>query len=224
MENYRILLQRLTLPDAPISDKYVYDEYIPALVTNVYDGDTITVKFYRTGDLVTEESVRLYGIDTPEVVVRDKDTKVENLEEVCGRFVRDYVRDLVKLGNGHCFIKIHSGSIDKYGRPLCSIYLESKTYDITQYPKLEECIHLNAKLVENKYAKMYFGGTKDKWNAEQLLNILGADDGFHTVEWRCEHKDFRKCVSEVLYHYNECSMSNFYDATKHKCEQLGIDL
>ncbi len=225
MSTFRVLLQRLILPDAPLSSKYIYNEFIPAFVTDIYDGDTMTVKFFQSGDLVIQESVRLYGIDAPEVIVRDKkDTKVENLEEFSGRFVRDYVRDLVKLGNGHCFIKIHHESLDKYQRPLCSIYLESKKYDINQYPTIDECIDLNANLVKLKYAKPYFGGTKEPWNAEQLLDILGATNGFHNIEWDYAHKDFNKCVNEVLCYYNENKLSELYKATIDKCNQLNVNL
>ena len=50
-------------------------EYIPNVregkVIKVYDGDTITVGFYNTGDPTPYRiSVRLLGIDTPEVLLR----------------------------------------------------------------------------------------------------------------------------------------------------------
>lgn len=91
-----------------------------AVVTKVYDGDTITVDIdLGFGTWIKGEKIRLYGINTPEV---------RGSEKVRGLAVRDYVRSLI-LGKT---VKLHTvkkpkttrGKKGKYGRYLGFVFIE----------------------------------------------------------------------------------------------------
>jgi hypothetical protein len=218
MEISKILNYRKMLPESKVDPKYDYDQIIPGFITKAYDGDTITVKFYQS-DRVCEESVRIYGIDTPETVLKkDKSGKYKHdhrrLEELTGRFVRDYVRELVKNCDNRCFIKIHKDD-DKYGRLLCSVYLEPNFFE-EECPAIGECVDLSDLLMNLKYAKKYHGKTKSIWEQEELLYILGAYEGFHLIEWDVKHKRFSTCLQEVLEHYKDTDQKKKYQATIEK--------
>jgi len=116
-----------------------------ALVTGVYDGDSITCDVVYP---ITDNSymvqknvkVRIYGIDTPEV--RHKNP----LHKAAGIRARVEVRSLLLNQEVDLLIlKDH----DKYGRMLA--YVEIDGVDISKY------------LLENGYAQEYYGGTKKKW-------------------------------------------------------------
>ena len=221
MSNFLTLLHRLTLPDAKIASRYELGNPIAAYITKIYDGDTITVKFYQFNNMVYQESIRIEGIDTPEICVRDKMNKFSNLEELTGRYVRDYVRELAKNGNNNCYINIKSLD-DKYGRPICQVYLDQQQYPINKCPKLEECLHLNQHLLDKGYAKPYNGGTKDPFTPSELLSIIGADNGFHTIDWDYRHRDFMLCAGEVVNHYKSISNNVYLNEMINKMRSLGL--
>lgn len=92
--------------------RYHYD----ALVTDVYDGDTITVDVdLGFGIWMKEQKLRLYGIDTPEV-------RGEEREE--GLIARDYLRDRI-LGSW-VFIKTLKDKKGKYGRWLARVFVDGE--------------------------------------------------------------------------------------------------
>jgi micrococcal nuclease len=115
--------------------------FIPQLsyckVIKVYDGDTVTVGSRITGtNIVYRFSVRLAGIDTPEM------TSKNNLEKERAIFVRDRLHDLV-FGK---IVLLKNLSTEKYGRILADIYLDD--------------LHINKYMIDNKYAYEYNGGKK----------------------------------------------------------------
>ncbi len=70
---------------------------ITAHVVNVYDGDTITVDAFPWPDVTIRNSVRLSGVDTPEIngeCQAEKDLAVQARD-----FVRAQVGDTVQLRN-----------------------------------------------------------------------------------------------------------------------------
>ena len=85
-----------------------------AIVTKVYDGDTITVnidlglKSWRFG-----EKIRLYGIDTPEI---------RGPERAEGLVARDALREMIL--NREVNIKTYRDKKGKYGRWLGVIELD----------------------------------------------------------------------------------------------------
>ena len=112
-------------------------------VIKVYDGDSITIaaKPYENYPIY-RFSVRLSGIDTPELRTRDE------LEKKYGYEVRDKLRDKIL----DKVVTVKCGDFDKYGRLLIDIYCDNETRSVSNW------------LIENKYAFAYNGGTKQKWS------------------------------------------------------------
>jgi micrococcal nuclease len=96
--------------------KYIYD----ALVTGVYDGDSITVDIDLGFDIVVKnQKIRLAKIDAPEVrgVTREEGLKT-----------RDYLRNLI-LGE-KVLIKTMKDKKGKYGRYLGFVYYSEEKIEI----------------------------------------------------------------------------------------------
>lgn len=107
-------------------------------VIKVYDGDTITIasKLPYDNSLVYRFSVRLNGIDAPEIKGKDEDEKLaaQNAKRALENLI---LNKMVKLKNN---------TLEKYGRILADVYYED--------------IHLNEWMLTNCYAVKYDGGTK----------------------------------------------------------------
>ena len=88
-----------------------------AKVLRVYDGDTITVDIDLCFSIKLKASVRVAGIDTPEIRTRSK------LEKALGYKARDRMREL--CGKTVWLESLGGGKLDKYGRVLANLY----TYD-----------------------------------------------------------------------------------------------
>lgn len=111
-----------------------------AIVTKVYDGDTVTVDIdLGFGIWKKKESIRLHGIDTPEL--RGGSTS----EKLMAVRSRDYLLSLVMNKE----IVIESNAKDKYGRYLCVIYLKGE--------------NVNRLMLNNGGARVYYGGKKEEW-------------------------------------------------------------
>lgn len=107
-------------------------------VIKVYDGDTITIASrlpYHSSPLY-RLSVRLDGIDTPEIKGKTED------EKEAARNARDAVSNLIMQK----YIRLENVKSEKYGRILADVYIGD--------------IHLNQWLIDNRYAVAYDGGTK----------------------------------------------------------------
>lgn len=83
-------------------------------VLRVYDGDTITVDIDLCFNIKMKSSVRVAGIDTPEIRTRNKGEKKlgyeakARMKELCGKTV--------------WLESIDGGKVDKYGRVLANLY------------------------------------------------------------------------------------------------------
>ncbi len=117
--------------------------FVPPLKTGrvikVYDGDTITIASRVPGlhnSPIYKFSVRLNGIDTPEMRTKDDD------EKEIATLARDALSKKI-MGKE---IRLENVKTEKYGRLLCDIFLD-------------QC-HLNKWLIDEKYALPYDGGTK----------------------------------------------------------------
>lgn len=115
-------------------------------VIKVYDGDTITVAnklpIYHCNDLF-RFSVRLNGIDTPEIKGKDEDEK--EAAKVAKNALAEKIMDK--------YVILKNVATEKYGRLLADVYLED--------------LHLNKWMLDNRYAVAYDGGTKiapKSWN------------------------------------------------------------
>ena len=113
-------------------------------VVKVYDGDTITIatKLSYENSPYYRFSVRLKGIDCPEMKTKNKD------EKECATIARDFLREI--LMNKMVILK--EIELEKYGRILANVYLNEQNMSLL--------------LCEKKLAVKYDGGTKqspDNW-------------------------------------------------------------
>jgi micrococcal nuclease len=114
-----------------------------ARVVDVYDGDTINIIFY-VGSELQHHKFRLYGIDTPEMRPLKS---VENREQVidaakkCKKYLESIILDKT--------VYIRFRKEEKYGRLMGDIYLDNLFSN-----------SVNKMMVENNFAKEYFGGKK----------------------------------------------------------------
>jgi len=118
----------------------------------VYDGDTISV---RIDDKV--ETVRLIGIDTPEV-----DTPYTELE-CFGQEASLYLRDVLRDGSVRLESDSTAGNRDRYDRLLRYVFLADGT-------------HVNENLVAKGYAVEYTYDSPYRYQAEFLQAQQDARD------------------------------------------------
>jgi len=111
-------------------------------VIKVYDGDTITIasKLPYDSSPIYRFSVRLNGIDTPEI----KGQGISEDEKEAAKITRDFVSNLVL----NKFVELKNVQNEKYGRILADVYIGD--------------IHVNELLLKERYAVKYDGGTKMK--------------------------------------------------------------
>ena len=109
-------------------------------VIKVYDGDTITIaaKLPNTLGPIYRFSVRLIGIDSPEI--KGKTFKEKELAVIS----RDILSQLI-MGK---IVYLRNVSMEKYGRILADVYLGD--------------LHINDWMLKNGYAIPYDGGTKHR--------------------------------------------------------------
>jgi endonuclease YncB( thermonuclease family) len=110
-------------------------------VIKVYDGDTITIAAkmpYKTSSPVFRFSVRLYGIDAPEM----KGKGISEQDKKCAQEAQQFVSDLIL----NKYVTLKNVQSEKYGRILADVYIGE--------------IHLNELLLKERYAVPYSGTTK----------------------------------------------------------------
>jgi len=107
-------------------------------VIKVYDGDTITIaaKLPFKESPLFRLSVRLNGIDTPEIKGKNEDEK--HAAKAC----REAISKLVL----NKYIQLKNIQSEKYGRILADVYVDQ--------------LHINDWLIQERYAVKYDGGTK----------------------------------------------------------------
>jgi len=112
------------------------------MVIKVYDGDTITIAQklpYETSPLF-RFTIRLHGIDSPEIKTKN------DSEKKYAERSRDALHDLIFQKT----VTLKNISLEKYGRILADVYYND--------------IHINKWLLDNKYAIPYDGSKKREWN------------------------------------------------------------
>lgn len=116
-----------------------------AKVTNVVDGDTVVVDIDLGFNVVlSNQSVRLLGVDTPESRTSDK------TEKVFGLASKDYTKAFIENCKKDVIIRTYkSDDSEKFGRLLGEIV----------NPDSKEV--LNVSLVSDGYAVKYLGENKD---------------------------------------------------------------
>lgn len=127
---------------------------------DVYDGDSIKIVMpFIIDNNITNNlfkwNCRINGIDTPEL--RTKNIK----EKQYAQLIRNALRE--KILNKMIYIKCYK--FDKYGRLLIDIFIdEDYNYEnINKDNCNENLLNIANWLINNNYAKKYFGGKKSKW-------------------------------------------------------------
>jgi micrococcal nuclease len=108
------------------------------VVIKVYDGDTITIasKLPYPDSPLYRFSVRLNGIDCPEIKGKDK------YEKECAQLAKQEMTDLIL----NKVVILKNVETEKYGRILADVYIGD--------------LHLNRHLLTKRLAVVYDGGTK----------------------------------------------------------------
>lgn len=115
-----------------------------ALVTGAYDGDTLYVEAEIWPNLTWAGSVRVLGVDTPEIRGQCE------TEKELALVARDYVRDLLMDKP----VRLTQVEDDKYGgRVLARVYFwENDTW-----------VSLADRLIELQLGRAYDGGRRENW-------------------------------------------------------------
>jgi endonuclease YncB( thermonuclease family) len=119
-------------------------DFTKAKVIKVYDGDTYWIAAWHCGRLLRFR-IRLYGVDCAEMKSKDLEQKQQaiNAKQYVSDLILGQIVDIDVLEN-----RMINGKVikEKWGRLLCTI--KTHGVDIAQL------------LIDQKYAKPYFGGTK----------------------------------------------------------------
>tara|TARA_R110000751_G_scaffold14809_4_gene47828 strand:- start:623 stop:1030 length:408 start_codon:yes stop_codon:yes gene_type:complete len=120
-------------------------------IVRVIDGDSIIIDIdLGFSHFIHNESIRLYGIDTPECRTRDAE------EKAAGLLAKKFVEEALHVGGTYTLTTKEKG---KFGRYLGTIYLTDKT-------------SINAALVKERLAVPYFGQSKVRVKEAHLANRL----------------------------------------------------
>ena len=116
-----------------------------AKVTDVVDGDTVVVDIDLGFDVkLTDQKVRLLGVDTPESRTTNKAEKVLGLE------AKEYVKSKIKDAKDVVIKTEKMDSSEKYGRILGWLFLDGSK------------VSVNEQMIADGYAWGYLGDTKVK--------------------------------------------------------------
>ena len=122
-------------------------------VIKVVDGDTVDVDIdLGFGVTLTDERVRIMGIDTPESRTRDK------VEDLFGEAAKARLKELMKDGGKLITTEDRKGEDmkGKFGRILGDFLVDGKKVTET--------------LIEEGHAVAYFGGNKDEVQMKHMAN------------------------------------------------------
>tara|TARA_R110001632_G_scaffold39999_2_gene99876 strand:- start:623 stop:1030 length:408 start_codon:yes stop_codon:yes gene_type:complete len=120
-------------------------------IVRVIDGDSIIIDIdLGFSHFIHNESIRLYGIDTPECRTRDAE------EKAAGLLAKKFVEEALHVGGTYTLTTKEKG---KFGRYLGTIYLTEET-------------SINAALVKERLAVPYFGQSKVRVKEAHLANRL----------------------------------------------------
>ena len=119
-------------------------------VTKIVDGDTIDVLLDMGFDILYQQRVRLFGIDTPESRTRDLEEKKYGL--LSKYFLSDYIKNGKKIT-----VKTYKGDeTGKFGRILGDIWIDGKS--------------VNQIMCDKGYAVPYYGQNKDLVEQSHMRN------------------------------------------------------
>ena len=127
-----------------------------ATLLKIVDGDTVDVDIdLGFGVVLSNQRIRLYGIDTPESRTRDTE------EKKCGKLASKYIEDHIKVSSSFTLRSRLDGK-GKYGRILGEL--------ICFIPEFDREMSINDAMIMKKLAVKYFGQSKDDIEEEHLKN------------------------------------------------------
>lgn len=157
----------LALDVGSVEQRARLETRVLARVTNVYDGDTITVAARLTPkEPIFSYKVRVSGLDTPEIKP-PRSTGDRKLHVQAGKLVRDVVQALVE----GTVVQLEVGGSGKYGRLLGTIYTTEQR-DMGHWGRVPRGTNLNAWLLSHGLALQYEGGTKSEWTAPDFREMI----------------------------------------------------
>ena len=121
-----------------------------AKVTKVIDGDTIKCDIDLGFDIImSNQTIRLYGIDTPESRTKDLE------EKYYGNLSKDFLNDYCPKGS-YITLRTHLDKKGKFGRILGELIVNK--------------VNLNEQMIEENLAVEYYGQSKNDIEKEHLIN------------------------------------------------------
>jgi endonuclease YncB( thermonuclease family) len=135
------------------------DTIMKCRICHVYDGDSVHIVFKYKGEVI-KVVARLYGIDTPEMSVKEQYSEALIARNRLIQLVTDWDIFLCdttssksktfneRLAKNTKIIDVKFVGRDKYNRELCELYVDGKS--------------VNDILLLEKQCYEYFGGTKQK--------------------------------------------------------------
>jgi len=114
----------------------------------VIDGDTIEAEIDLGFNIKIKETIRLYGINTPETRTKDHDEKERGIKAAAR------LSNLLSSSNNEFVIKTHFSTKEKFNRTLGEIFVK----DVYAYNEQKDNlfnINVNKLLVEENHAVKY---------------------------------------------------------------------
>ena len=144
MKKLLIVLLLSTLSFGAFAEKQKAGVTYDATLTRVIDGDTVAFKADWLPDPLKKElSIRVFGVDTPEKGFRVKCQSEADRGDAASAFTKEAVKKSVRR-------QVVLMDWDKYGgRVLGDVILDGKS--------------LRMMLIENGYAREYYGEAKQSW-------------------------------------------------------------
>lgn len=146
------------------------------VVVRVIDADTIeigrlcseTVPDTRSPsvDHVRKDSLRLFGVDAPEMHPRGSDHRMKEKEKVAAGIASAHLRAFFEHFGNLVFAVFHKE--EKFGRALSLCYVLSS--------KNNSVICVQEFLLQTKLCKAYDGGHKFPWTLEELDSIVASKE------------------------------------------------
>jgi micrococcal nuclease len=125
--------------------------YYKAFVEEVTDGDTINVLIDLGFDVKKKETIRLYGIDTPET------RGASDLEEKAANKVKLHLKELIE--GEEILISTKKLKEGSFGRYIAEIFFNNQS--------------INKYLIKNCYARDYFkSASKTDWDKNKIKDII----------------------------------------------------
>lgn len=125
----------------------------PAKIVNVVDGDTVDLAIELLPNQFYQFRVRLYGIDTPEKRP-PKASPNRDAEIAASKRSTEALTNYLKPYDNMVHTVVFKEA-DKYGRWLCNMYCNGQKQSINDW------------MIQEGFAKPYFGGTKEKFEDQK---------------------------------------------------------